>query len=146
MSGLPDTVSYLDLRRVALKDVADILIAKLHGSETDIRTGPKAGEWVVTFGVNIADIDKQELPPEAPLDRPWLYDWLTQDLVTRVTQGTTLSAARVIEDLRTGETLSVRMRFTWDPRKGALDVGEIAWWELVELSPYEAVYGVRGAP
>ena len=138
--GLPDTVGYLDLRDIGLGNVADILIRKLESSTTKIGTGAEKGEWVVTFGLKMEDLDGHELPPDAPSDTPWLYDWLTEDLMKRLAQGS-LSPARIIEDLRTGETLSVRLSFVWDPSKGALDFGEMAWWDLLELSPYDAIYG-----
>lgn len=138
--GLPDTIGYLDLRDIELDKVADILIRKLNSSITKIGTGSEKGEWVVTFCVKMEDLDGQELPPDAPSDTPWLYDWLTEDLMKRLAQGS-FSAARIIEDLRTGETLSVRLDFFWDPSKGALDFGEMAWWDLLELSPYDAIYG-----
>ena len=138
--GLPDTVGYLDLREIGLDRVADVLIRKLKVSKTKIDTGPNEGEWVVTFGVKTEDLHRQKLPADAPSDTPWLYDWLTEDLMKRLTQGA-LPTARVIEDLRTGETLSVRLQFMWDPSEGALDFGELAWWELLELSPYDAIFG-----
>ena len=137
--GLPDTVGYLDLRDVELDEVADILIRKLEGPAREGRTGPE--EWIVAFGVSLEDLHDQGLPSEAPADTPRLYDWLTDDLVKRVRQGRALSAAKVVEDSRTGDTLSVRMQFTWDPSEGALDIGDVEWWELLELSPYDAVYG-----
>lgn len=139
--GLPFTVSYLDLRDVELGEVADILIRKLEGSTREDRTSPRKGKWVVTFGINLEELHDQRKPPEAPSDTPRFYDWLTDGLVKRLRQGTALSAVRVVEDLRTGETLSVRLQFTWDPGGGALDIGDVAWWELLELSPYDAVYG-----
>ena len=138
--GLLDTVCYLDLRVIGLEEVADLLIRKLQGSTASVCTGSNKGEWVVTFGVNMDDLLAEELPTDAPSKTPWLYDWLIEDLVNRLTQGV-LSAARVVEDLRTGEMLSVRLMFTWDPSEGPLDFGEVAWWELLELLPYDAVYG-----
>ena len=138
--GLPDTAGYLDLRDIGLGNVADILIRKLESSTIKINTGSEKGEWVVTFGLKTEDLDGLELPPDAPSDIPWLYDWLTEDLIKRLAQGS-LSAASIVEDLRTGETLSVRLSFMWDPSKRELDFGDMAWWDLLELSPYDAIYG-----
>ena len=138
--GLPDTVGYLDLRCMRLEEVADILVRKLEASQGKFDTSVKKGEWVATFGLRLEDLDEQELPQEAPSDTPWLYQWLTDDLMKQLAHGS-LSSAQVIEDLRTGETLSVRLSFVWDPSKGALDFGEMAWWDLLELSPYDAIYG-----
>ena len=138
--GLPSTVGYLDLRSIKLDEVSDILIGKFGSSTGQAGTGSKKGEWVVTFGLKMEDLDGQDLPRDAPSDTPWLYDWLTDDLMKRLTHGS-LSSAHIVEDSRAGETLSVRLSFIWDPSKGALDFGDIAWWDLLELSPYSAIYG-----
>ena len=138
--GLPDTVSYLDLRELALDHVADILIRKLDGAKATPGTKPAKGDWVVTFGLSMEDLHAHELPADAPSDTPRLYDWLADDLIERLTQRTALETMRVTEDLRTGETLNVRLKFTWDPGRGALDFGDLAWWELLELQPYAAIY------
>ena len=109
--GLPDTVGYLDLRDIRLGKVADILLRKLESSTSEIGTGSEKGVWVATFGLKMEDLDGRVLPPDAPSDTPWLYDWLTEDLMKRLGHGS-LSAAQTIEDLRTGETLSVRTAFS----------------------------------
>ena len=119
--GLPDTVSYLDLRELALDHVADILIRKLDGAKATPGTKPAKGDWVVTFGLSMEDLHAHELPADAPSDTPRLYDWLADDLIERLSvrsQRTALETMRVTEDLRTGETLNVRLKFTWDPGKG----------------------------
>ena len=138
--GLPDTVAYLDLRELPLDHVADILIRKLDGAKTAPPTKPAKGDWVVTFGLRMEDLHAHELPADAPSDTPHLYDWLADDLIERLTQRTALETVRLTEELRTGETLSVRLKFTWDPGRGALDFGDLPWWELLELQPYAAIY------
>ena len=138
--GLLDTVGYLDLRDLGLPRVADILIRKLEVPAVAISTVSQEQEWVVTFGLNIEDLKQVKLPAGAPSEVPMLYDWLIDDLVNRLIQGR-LPRTRVIEDLRTGETLSVRLGCAWEPAKGALDFGEMEWWDLLELTPYEDVYG-----
>ena len=144
--GLPDTVAYLDLRELALDQVADILVRKLDGAKATPATKPAKGDWVVTFGLRMEDLHAHELPADAPLDTPHLYDWLADDLIERLTQRTALETVRGTEDLRTGETLSVRLKFTWDPGRGALDFGDLPWWELLELQPYAVIYEDGDAP
>lgn len=141
--GLPDTVSYLDLRRTGLKEVADLLFQKLERStEQDVRFRGTQ-DLVATFGLSMDDVRGEELPPEAPSEAVRLYDWLTDELRNRLDQ-TPLAPVRVVEDLRTGETLSVRLVFAWDPSKGALDFGDMGWWELLELVPFEDLHGEDG--
>ena len=141
--GLPDTVCYLDLRRMKLGEVANILFEKLEASTVPIEISPRTRKWVVTFGLLMENLRKVELPVNAPGEVPTLYDWLTEELVNRLGQ-TSLSHIQVIEDLRTGETLSVRLGFEWDPSKGALEFGDMDWWDLLELAPYEDIYGSSG--
>ena len=124
--GLLDTVGYLDLRDLGLPRMADILIRKLEVPAVAISTVSQEQEWVVTFGLNIEDLEQVNLPAGAPSEVPMLYDWLIDDLVNRLIQGR-LPRTRVIEDLRTGETLSVRLGCAWEPAKGALDFGELEW-------------------
>ena len=138
--GLPDTIGYLDLREVKLSKVSDILISKLESSTTKVATRSEKGEWVVTFGVNLEELDGHGLPPETPLRLPRLYDWLLKDLMKRLAKGS-WSVPQIIEDSRTGETQSVRMTIEWDPSMRALDFGEMAWWELLEFTPYDAMFG-----
>ena len=138
--GLPDTVGYLDLRNSGLAKVADILMRKLKASTSNAGSASEKGEWVATFGLKLEDLDGEELPPDAPSNTPWLYDWLTEDLMKRLSEGA-LSAARITEDLRDGEALSVRLSFMWNPSMGSLDFGEMGWWEVLELCPYDEIYG-----
>ena len=138
--GLPDTVCYLDLRSVKLCEVADILFRKLEASAVVSGRAARSCHWIVTFGLLMETLGELELPAGAPVEVPTLYDWLTKDLVNRFARQS-LTQARVIEELRTGETLSVRLGFAWNPSRGALDFGDLEWWELLELVPYEDVYG-----
>ena len=39
-----------------------------------------------------------------------------------------------------GETFGLRVSFEWGPSKGPLEFGELGWWELLELLPYDQVY------
>ena len=137
--GLLDTVCYLDLRRMELREVANILIGKLVASTSPSEVSPRARKWVVTFGLLMGNLEEAELPVAAPNRVPMLYDWLTEELVDRLGR-TSLSQIRVIEDSRDGETLSVRLGFDWDVSKGAMDFGDMGWWDLLELAPYEDIY------
>ena len=47
---------------------------------------------------------------------------------------------RLTEDARNGETFGLRVSFEWGPSKGPLEFGELGWWELLELLPYNQVY------
>ena len=138
--GLSSTVAYLDLRELELDQVADILIQKLDGFRVTTDTKPAKSDWVATFGLNVEDLHAHQLSPHAPSDTPLLYDWLADDLIERLTKQTAPQPVQVAEDLRTGETLSVRVKFVWDPDNGSLDFGDLGWWGLLELRPYAAVY------
>ena len=138
--GLPDTVGYLDLRNTGLAKVAEILMRKLIASTPRAGSASEKGEWVATFGLKLEDLDGEELPPDAPSNTPWLYDWLIEDLMKQLSERV-LTAARVTEDSRNGETLSVRVRFMWNPSMGSLDFGELGWWEILELCPHDEIYG-----
>ena len=141
--GLPDTVSYLDLRCTGLKEVADLLFQKLERSrEQDVQL-QRTQDWVVTFGLSMDDLEGEGLPPEAPSEVVRLYDWLTDELLNRLSQ-TPLAPVQIVEDSRNGETLSVRLSFAWAPSKGPLDFGDMGWWQLLELAPFDDIYGEGG--
>ncbi|HUW81250.1 MAG TPA: hypothetical protein VMZ31_00475 [Phycisphaerae bacterium] len=53
-----------------------------------------------------------------------------------------LKNPRLMEDSRTGESLSVRIAFDWDPWEGPLQFGPLDWWDLLEVIPYEGVHPV----
>ncbi len=141
--GLSDTVAFLDLRRTGLKEVADILFQKLERStEQDVRFR-QTQDWVATFGRLMDDLEEEALPPEAPSEVVRLYDWLTDELLNRLAQ-TPLAPVQIVEDSRDGETLSGRLSFAWDLSKGPLDFGDMGWWQLLELAPFEDIYGEGG--
>ena len=137
--GLSDAICYLDLRTMELVEVADVLIAKL-GTAIDPSEGePEDREWVATFGMRLETIEEDELSESAPSDFPMLYDWLTEDLLNQLSR-TSMSDVQVLEDLRNGECLSVRLGFEWDLSKEALNFGDMGSWELLELAPYNEFY------
>lgn len=133
--GLPDNVGYLDLRGRCLNEVAELLLDKLGGARVAMTLPQREQNWVATFGLLIEKLSTEELPPEAPSDYARLCNWLTEELLRRLSQ-TSLTDLRIIEDARDGETYSIRMSFEWDPSIGPLDFGEMGWWELLELLPY----------
>lgn len=138
--GLPNTVCYLDLRTMELSEVANVLIAKLEASFVSRQSVPRSREWVATFGMLLEKLEGKELPASAPRDTPALYDWLTEDLIKRLGQ-TSMPHVQILEDLRDGEQLSIRLGFEWDLSKEALDFGNMGWWELLELAPHDDVFG-----
>ena len=138
--GLPDTVGYVDLRRHPVNKVAELLIEKLGDSTIAIARPHGEQTWVAAFGLLIQDLlDSEGLPPGAPSDYASLCDWLTEDLEGRLNR-TSLVDLRLTEDARNGETFGLRVSFEWGPSKGPLEFGELGWWELLELLPYNQVY------
>lgn len=142
--GLPDTVGYLDLRRYSVNKVVDILIEKLWNSVDIMDRQLGEQTWVAAFGLLIQDVlDSENLIPDAPSGYARLCDWLIEDLKRRLAR-TSLTDPRFTEDARNGETLSLRVAFEWGPSKGPLEFGELGWWELLELLPYDQVYDSVG--
>ena len=138
--GLPDTLCYLDLRYHPVSEVADLLIEKLGGSTAVMARQLGEQTWVAAFGLLTQDLlDCEHIPPEVSSSYAKLCDWLTEDLKGRLAR-TSLANPRVTEDARNGETFSLRMAFEWGPSKGPLQLGDLGWWELLELRPYDQVY------
>ena len=138
--GLPDTLGYVDLRRHSVDEVADLLIKKLGGSTVAMARPRGEQTWVAAFGLLIQDLlDSEDLPLEAPSDYATLCDWLTEDLKGRLDRAF-LPDPRLTEDARNGETFTLRVAFEWGPSKGPLEFGELGWWELLELLPYDQIY------
>ena len=133
--GLTDNVYYLDLREKSLNEVADLLLEKLLGTFASTTRPRYEKNWLATFGLLMKDLNREELPPEAPTDYPQLCDWLSEELLVRLSQ-TSLSDLKIFEDTRNVETYSVRVSFERDLSKGPLDFGDTGWWELLELFPY----------
>jgi len=135
--GLPSTVGHIDLREDSVATAADLLLGKLKGVQR-----PEVTQWVATFGILVEDVlSWDDLPRAAPTEYAHLCDWLAQDLGTRMKQSS-LKNPRFMEDLRTGESLSVRITFDWDPREGPLQFGPLDWWDLLEVIPYEEAHPV----
>ena len=138
--GLPDTLGYLDLRRHPMDEVADLLIEKLGGPTAAMDRQLGEQTWVAAFGLLTQDLlDCDNIPPEVSSSYAKLCDWLTEDLKGRLAR-TSLANPRVTEDARNGETFGLRVAFEWGPSKGPLQLGDLGWWELLELRPYNQVY------
>ena len=141
--GLPDRVAYVDLRQDSITKVAAILIEKIVGRVAIDGKEPGEQRLVATFGVHIEELlESENLPADAPtnLGYPFLCDWLVNDLINRLNR-TSLAELQLTEDGRNGETLSVRITFNWDQSKQPLEFKGTGWWELLELVPYDHVYG-----
>lgn len=139
LQGLETDRGYIDLRKEGLFGAASTLTEKLHeyypAEERDV---PQI--WTATFGVRVEDLAAApELPSSAPQGYPHLCDWLEKELIRRLS-GSALEDITLLEDSRTGETLSVRVGFRWDPQRGPLDLGDPGWWEVLEVAPFESVY------
>ena len=138
--GLPDSVCYLDLRKMELEEVANILCDKLESVKGPVDISHKRQQWIVAFGLIMKDLEEEGvLPRDAPTEVPALYEWLIEEMVVRLRVGS-LSPMQVVEDSRTGETLSVRLSFLWNPNSGPLDFGDLGCWNLLELAPVDDVY------
>ena len=122
------TLSLISLLRSSV--ARRLLRSASHGDQT----------WVAAFSLLTQNLlDSEYLPPEAPLDYASLCDWLTENLEARLAS-TSLVNPRLIEDARNGETFGLRVAFEWGPARGPMEFGDLWWWELMEVLPYEEVY------
>ncbi len=139
LPGLEEDVYYIDFRKEGILNTVEMMMKKLRDIHT-VEAVNAPTTWIVTYGVNFADlIENYELPDYVPPTDPYLSDWLEEDLMKRLSQSP-LEALKLIEDARSGETLSVRVGFKWDPEKTHLELGDIGWWEVLEVAPIEKIY------
>lgn len=135
LTGLVSQVAYLDLSTCPIDEAAKILVEKL--------TGPRREEisrWTATFGLAIGTLfESQLLPQSVPTYYPLLCDWLSDDLINHL-RTSQVQNAKIVDDARDGETFSIRIAFDWTPKEGPLQFGEPAWWEVLEVLPYDQVY------
>jgi hypothetical protein len=149
--GLEKDRNYIDLRKEGLHSTVDIIIKKLIKRPTypyycrgdfgisDIEIFVPI-VWVASFGVVIEDLLKgHELPSSVPRDYVNLCDWLEKDLMDRLSKSD-IKKYKLSEDLRTGETLSIRIAFGWNPEEKPFDFGDIGWWEVLEIAKFEDIY------
>ena len=136
LDGLDEDVGYIDLRKEGILNTVQMMIKKL----SDVQEHRKLRvptEWLATFGANMEDLmENDQLPETVSRFYPELCDWLQQNLMERLAQ-VGLRELRYLEDLRTGETFSLRVSFEWDPHKVPLDFGDTAWWEVLEVEPFQ---------
>ena len=131
--------------------MVDIFLQKFHTCFPDrVPAWPEL--WVATFGLAIEELlENWELPPSAPRGYPiplqyvYLCDWLEKDLDERLRAGPIKEFSYPEASQRTGETLSVRIAFKWRPTEEPLDFGELEWWEVLEVVPFEQVYPAENA-
>jgi len=139
LEGLEEDVYYIDLRSEGILNTVETMIKKL----MEIHPRKKVSTptiWTVTYGINFKDLfENYELPPSVPRADPYLSDWLEQDLMKHLSQSH-LKSLKLLEDARSGETLSIRVGFKWNPDETPLDLGDIGWWEVLEVVPFEAIY------
>lgn len=139
LEGLQEDVTYIDLRKEGILGSAELIATKLtevYGHERV--PGPKV--WVVTFGVAMDQLrSEHELPSCAPSGYPRLCDWLEEDLMIRLS-ASRLKRLKLLEDSRTGETLSARIGFELDPEEDPFEFGDMGWWELLELCEFSEAY------
>ena len=112
-----------------------------------VETGRQTTHWVSTFGVNTDDlvngdsIDRAGLNPPS-YEYPLLCDWLRGRLLEQLNASHPTPVSLAEPDMRTGNTLTVRVQFEWDPVESELRLRpEDEWWERSELRPYVDVYG-----
>lgn len=139
--GLSENIGYLDLRKLTIGEVVDILHKKRR-TEVGFKAAYLCEEtWTATFGLLVEDVIESGLLPEsAPRDYAKLCDWLENDLRQRL-KSVSIGNPRFAEaSQRDGETLSVRVAFEWVPHRDALGFGELSWWEVLEVVPYAQIY------
>lgn len=138
--GLPEHIGYLDLREYSIEEAVVILSSKAEALSVSAHI-PVSQIWVATFGINMEDLyDLGLLPSDAPTSYPQLCDWLENDLLDRVRESGLKDSGMPEASARNGETLSVRVAFEWSAEQGPLEFGELAWWEVLEILPFEQIY------
>ena len=63
------------------------------------------------------------------------------DLLKRLQRRECIHDVYVTDDGRDGECFTVRVAFRWTEKDGPLDFGDVKWWSVLELDPYEEVFG-----
>ncbi len=150
---LPKQKIYIPLRREGTHRSAELILDKVqqvYMMKSDIkqktRWMPKLElpvymppqvsltKWVAVLGANVTELLNQRLlPNHAPREYPRLCDWLERDLLKKLSRGRIRNPAFTEPSQRNGETLSVRIAFNWNPDKEPLDLGNLEWWEVLEI-------------
>jgi len=146
--GLREDIVYADLRTDSPQEIGTRLVEKLAALTGGAPVRPTT-HWVATFGVAVEEffdsLRQMENTLSVPDNYAGLCDWLQADILTRLRQSTAQDI-RPTEDLRTGETYSLRVSFSWDRSGGPLSFGALDWWTVLEVRPYEEVYGDQPEP
>lgn len=133
--GLHTDVVFVDLRTTSSESAIQILLRKSVPSPATENT-----VWVATVGLVVGEVTENwEIPRGVPRSYPDLCDWLERDLRRRLTESG-LKGWEILEDSRSGETLSVRFKFCWSPTDHPLDFGLLDWWEVLEVVPLADIY------
>ena len=139
--GLPDSVGYVDLREVSIREVVGILAGKLPRSYRSQVMPSTPHCWVATFGLVVSDVTTSGLLPSGiPASYPNLCDWLEEDLIRKLRAAPVQQPEIAEPSARDGEILSVRIAFQWNPELSPLTFGGLNWWEVLEVLPYDDVY------
>lgn len=139
LDGLGKDVYYIDLRSEGILNTVEMMMKKLR-SLHPLEKVCAPTIWIVTYGLNMEDLfENYELPSSAPHTYPHLCDWLEEDLMGHLSQSR-METPKLLEDARSGETLSVRVGFKWNPEETSLDLGDIGWWEVLEVAPIKEIY------
>ncbi len=97
------------------------------------RTQTQIDPWVIAFGANFLD----PLPVDAPERDPQLSDWLIRELERDLAASGAIF--RIIDDERSGETVSVRCAFwvfDFDRIKESVDF----FWDVLSLQKYSELF------
>jgi len=130
---------YSDLRKDGILATVEILIHKLRENYPE-QEKHVPDQWAAVFGVTIQNLFENDLlPREAPREYPFLCDWLTDDLMNCLAKVESISNVEFLEDNRDGESLSVRIHFTWNPKESPLDFEYLGWWEVLEITDLESI-------
>lgn len=90
--------------------------------------------WVIAFGANILDALPEDAPDRDPELSDWLIKRLQRDLVA------TGAIFRVIDDERSGETVSVRCAF-WVFDFDRIHEGVDFCWDVLAVQKYSELFG-----
>lgn len=93
---------------------------------------------VVCFCLRMDDVYK-EAPEDAPLEAPYIYDWLENRLIADLNCQLGCRVEMLQSD-RDGETISVRFALV-DLDFDRFDALNLKWWEMLELSLHTQIYG-----
>jgi hypothetical protein len=137
---IEDDRAYIGLRKVGTLNAAHILFEKLASIYPQAEK-VASNIWVTTFGIHVIEFMQSEyIPEEAPKEYISLCDWLERDLFNRMRRSKIGKFTLPEPTQRTGETLSVRIAFKWNPEDRPLDFGELAWWEVLEVAEFGEIY------